>query len=753
MQPLFAESGYVAQRLRVRVRGSVQGVGFRPFVYGLARRYQLAGFVTNDAEGVLIEVEGEAVSRFLAALDAEAPPLARIDAIEADPARAVGERTFTIARSRGGAIKTRVAADSATCEHCLDELFDPLSRFHLYPFVNCTHCGPRYTITRKLPYDRVNTAMAGFAMCEACAHDYADPDNRRFHAEPIACPRCGPRLSHSLDDIVARIRGGEIVALKSLGGFHLVCDARNETVVAALRRRKQRDAKPFAVMVASLASLDVVAEASDAERALLTSRERPIVLLRSRSMLAPSVAPGLAHVGVMLPYTPLHHLLFHVAAGSPAGRDWQNVPVDLVLVATSANLGGEPLVIDDGDAQRRLSGIADLIVTHDRPIVVRADDSVMSVVDGAPAPVRGARGYVPRPITLAREVPPLLAVGGLLKNTVTVTRGREAFVSQHIGDLDNAEAIRFFEETVAHLLSILDVDPVAVAHDLHPDFASTRFAEASAWPTLAVQHHHAHAAAIAAEHGVDVPVLGLVLDGFGYGRNGESWGGELLLVDGPQFSRLGHLTPLALPGGDMAAREPWRMAAVVLHALGRGGEIASRYSHHPEAPRLAGMLAQQSFAATTSGGRLFDAISGLLGVCDIQHYEGQAAMQLEALVVSPRVQADGWSVIDGVLDLRPLLENLAAPGIDRVAGAELFHGTLAAALADWVAQAARATGISTVALGGGCFLNRILTNALTPMLRARGLVPLLARALPPNDGGLSLGQAWIAAQALVPIRM
>jgi len=753
MQPHFAESGTVTQRLRVRVRGSVQGVGFRPFVYGLARRYQLGGFVTNDAEGVLIEVEGEALSRFLAALDTEAPPLARIDAIEAISARAVGERAFTIASSRGGAIKTRMAVDSATCEHCLDELFDPLSRFHLYPFVNCTHCGPRYTITRKLPYDRVNTAMAGFAMCEACAHDYADPDNRRFHAEPIACPRCGPQLSHSLDDIVARIRGGEIVALKSLGGFHLVCDARNEAVVATLRRRKQRDAKPFAVMVASLASIDAVAEASDVERALLTSRERPIVLLRRRSVLAPSVAPGLAHVGVMLPYTPLHHLLFHVAAGSPAGRHWQNVPVDLVLVATSANPGGEPLVIEDEDAQRRLNGIADLIVTHDRPIVVRADDSVMSVVDGAPALVRRARGYVPRPITLAREVPPLLAVGGLLKNTVTVTRGREAFVSQHIGDLDNAEAVRFFEETIAHLFSILDVDPVAVVHDLHPDFASTRFAEASAWPTLAVQHHHAHAAAIAAEHGVDEPVLGLVLDGFGYGRNGESWGGELLLVDGPQFSRLGHLTPLALPGGDMAAREPWRMGAAVLHALGRGGEIASRYSHHPEAPRLAGMLAQQSFTVTTSGGRLFDAISGLLGICDIQHYEGQAAMQLEALVASPRVQADGWSVIDGVLDLRPLLENLAAPGIERVAGAELFHGTLAAALADWVAQAARATRISTVVLGGGCFLNRILTNALTPMLRARGFVPLLARALPPNDGGLSLGQAWIAAQALAPIRM
>lgn len=744
----FTDAALVAPRMRVRVRGSVQGVGFRPFVYGLARRYELGGFVVNDAEGVLIEVEGERLPRFLAALDAEAPPLARIETIEAVAAPATGERVFTIARSRDGAVRTRIAADAATCDHCLDELFDPRSRFYLYPFVNCTHCGPRYTITRKLPYDRVNTSMAGFAMCGACARDYADPDNRRFHAEPIACPECGPRLSHSIEEIVARIRSGEIVAIKSLGGFHLVCDARNETAIATLRRRKLRDAKPFAVMVASPASLDAAAEADEAERALLASRERPIVLLRSRGTLAPSIAPGLAHVGVMLPYTPLHHLLFHAAAGAPEGRGWQDAPVDLVLVATSANPGGEPLVIDDEDARQRLRGIADLIVTHDRPVLVRADDSVMSVVDGAPAFVRRARGYVPRPIPLGREVPPLLAVGGLLKNTVTVTRGREAYVSQHIGDLDHAEAIRYFEETVEHLLSILDVDPVAVAHDLHPDFASTRFAEGFGRPTIAVQHHHAHVAAIAAEHRIDEPLLGLVLDGFGRGPGGESWGGELLLVEGAQFSRLGHLQPLALPGGDVAAREPWRMAAAALHALGRTGEITSRYPGRVQTSRLAAMLAQDAFAMTTSAGRLFDAVASLLGVCDVQQYEGQAAMQLEALVVSRRVASDGWSVGNGVLDLRPLLERFATGGIDPVAGAELFHGTFAAALADWAGQTARATGVSTVALAGGCFLNRVLTHALVRLLRERELVPLLAHALPPNDGGLSLGQAWIAAQAL-----
>lgn len=748
MQPALADSGSGAQRLRVRVRGSVQGVGFRPFVYGLARRYALDGFVVNDAEGVLIEVEGAQLPQFLDALGRETPPLARVDAIETEAAHATGERGFAIAGSREGQVTTRVAADAATCESCLDELFDPASRFHLYPFVNCTHCGPRYTITRHLPYDRRRTSMAGFAMCVDCARDYADPDDRRFHAEPIACPHCGPKLSHSVEHVVAALRDGKIVALKSLGGFHLLCDARNEAAVAALRKRKGRDAKPFAVMVASPASLDLVADATAAERGLLTTVERPIVLVDSRQALAPSVAPNLSRIGVMLPYTPLHHLLFHAAAGSPPGRDWQRQPVDFVLVATSANPGGEPLVIDDEDAHRRLGGIADVIVTHDRPIAVRADDTVMMLADGAPTFVRRARGQAPRPIPLARAVPPVLAVGGLLKNTVTVTRGREAFVSQHVGDLDTAEGIRFFEHTISHLLSLLDVTPLAVAHDLHPDFPSTRFAQAFSQRTIPVQHHHAHVAAITAEHRIDAPVLGLVLDGFGRGSDGGIWGGELLLADGARFSRLGHLAPMVLPGGDVAAREPWRMAAAVLHGLGRGDEIAAHFASKQLAPRLAVMVAPGNMPTTTSAGRLFDAAAGLLGVCDVQHYEGQAAMQLEALVEHPRTLERGWSIDDGVLDLAPLMRMLAMPGFDRAWGAELFHGTLAAALADWAAQAARVAGTSTVALGGGCFLNRVLTNATAAALRARGLQPLIARALPPNDGGLSLGQAWIAALTL-----
>jgi hydrogenase maturation protein HypF len=733
-----------ASRARVRVRGAVQGVGFRPFVYRLAQRYRLGGFVANDAEGVLIEVEGGSLDEFLAALRSEAPPLARVDAIETEPVRAQGERGFDIADSRAGRIATRIGADAATCDACLDDLFDPASRFHLHPFVNCTHCGPRYTLTYRLPYDRANTGMAGFAMCDDCRRDFCDPRNRRFHAEPIACPRCGPQLSHPIGDIVARLREGDIVALKSLGGYHLLCDARNEVAVTELRRRKQRDAKPLAVMIASQASLDAISYASDAERALLTSVERPIVLMKHRGALAPSIAPGLDAIGVMLPYTPLHHLVFHAAAGSPPGRDWQREAVDLALVATSANLGGDPIVTDD--AERRLAGVADLIVHHDRPIVVRADDSVMAISGGTPSFIRRARGFVPRPIVLPREVAPVLAVGGYLKNTVAVTRGREAFVSQHIGDLTTAETIRFLEQTIAHLVALVGSAPVAVAHDLHSDFASTRLAESLGLPLIGVQHHHAHAAAIAAEHGIETPVLGLVLDGHGRGSDGGNWGGELLLVDGVESNRLGHLSPLALPGGDAAAREPWRMAAAALAAIGQAETIVQRFADQPRAAALAAMLTNHGCATTTSTGRLFDAAAGLLGICTVQHYEGQAAMQLEALVRRPRVFDGGWRITDGVLDLSPLLAELATRGFDPVTGAELFHGSFAAALAEWAAQAATQTGGDTVALGGGCFLNRVLTEDLAHRLRARGLKPLIARHLPPNDGGLSLGQAWIAGQ-------
>lgn len=725
-------------RLRLHIRGAVQGVGFRPYVYGLATRYRLGGFVANDPQGVIIEVEGDSTSDFVAALPREKPPLARIDQICVEEIGAISGREFSIRASKRGKVSTRIVADAATCGQCLDELLDPKSRFYLYPFINCTHCGPRYTIAERLPYDRSTTAMKTFAMCDACARDYADPASRRFHAEAIACPQCGPRLSHGIEDIAAAIAAGRIVAVKGLGGYQLLCNARDDNAVRRLRQRKQRDGKPFAVMVGSVDVVGEIAEADAAELALLDTTARPIVLLRSRGGLAPAISPGLSRIGVMLPVAPLHHLLFRALASLHQG------PLAPVIVATSANPGGEPLVIDNDEALRRLAGIADLIVTHDRDIVTRADDSVVAVVAGRPRFIRRARGYVPEPIRLSRSVPSVLAVGGALKSTITVIRGNQAFVSQHIGDLDSAEGIRFFEETVRHLTATLDVDPVAVCHDLHPDMASTRFAESCGRDVIAVQHHHAHAASVIAEYGLEEPSLGLVLDGFGYGADGGNWGGELLLCEGAGFRRIGHLAALKMPGGDRAAREPWRMAAAMLERLQRGSDIPRRFSAQPHAAGLLALLERKDVPTTTSAGRLFDAAAGLLGVNAVQSYEGEAAMKLEALVRRPAVLADGWSIAAGELSFARLFERLSGV-IDRTEGAELFHGTFAAGCVDWIVRVARSTGITDVTLSGGCFLNAVIAEAIQRGCAAAGLRTFLPCQVPPNDGGLSLGQAWIAA--------
>ena len=731
-------------RLRLRVRGAVQGVGFRPFAYGVARRLSLGGFVRNDSEGVLIEVEGRNATQFVAALRADAPPLARIDAVDVQDVSPLGTEQFEIEASAGGAVLTRIPPDAATCEECLDDLFEPRGRFFRYPFVNCTHCGPRFTLTRSLPYDRAQTSMAKFAMCAACAAEYADPTNRRFHAEPIACPNCGPRLSHSIADIVAALCAGKIVALKGVGGYHLMCDARNAASVAELRRRKARDAKPFALMVANAASAALYVRPSATELALAQTPAHPIVLMRSRHNLPQAIAPGLARIGIMLAYAPLHHLLFAETAPH-SSRESANA---FALVATSANPGGEPLITDDVEAHARLRGIADLIVSHDREIVVRADDSVVQILDGAPAFIRRARGYTPEPIDLGADGPCVLACGGHLKATVTVTRGREAFVAQHAGDLSDAETLRFYRETIAHMSRLLDVAPEAVACDRHPDYLSTRYAEKSRLPLVPVQHHVAHVAAVAAEHGIAGTILGVALDGHGHGADGGAWGGELLRVDGAQWSRVGHLAPLALIGGDRAAREPWRMALAACVATGRLDAAADRFRVRPHAATLLGMARDQhAWSPTTSLGRLFDAAAGLLLLDARQDYEGQAAMQLEALVETPRTLENGWRIEDGVLDFSPLLAFLIDEAPDARAGAEWFHGTLAAGLAAWIVADPAAIDGARIALGGGCMMNRILAEDLSGRLRAKGFDVLHARAVPANDGGLSLGQAAVARAA------
>lgn len=748
----IGHSAVATRRLRLRIRGLVQGVGFRPHVWRLAMRNDLTGFALNDQDGVLIEVQGK-VDAFEEDLVAQAPELARIDDVESELCPLVaGESDFVIRDSeQNGPARTAITPDVAVCEACLAELFDPSNRRYLYPFITCTQCGPRFTVTRRLPYDRPTTALAEFPLCDACAAEYVNPSDRRFHAETTCCPACGPQIDTPLDEIGARIRAGQILALKGLGGFHLVCDAHRADTVERLRLRKRRDSKPFAVMVGNLATARRLAALDDISARLLVGRERPIVIVppRGEARLAQGISNELPTVGLFLPYTPLHWLVVWELLGRPTGLDWLSTANDLALVATSANVAGEPIVIDGTDARSRLAGIADAIVDHDRAIVTRADDSVVRVVAGAPAFLRRARGFTPTPIRLAREVPSVVALGAQLKVTVTVTRGREAFVSQHVGDLDTPAAVGFLEETLHHMLSILEVEPAAIACDLHPDFPTSRLANRLGPPVIAVQHHHAHVAALAAEHQIEGPLLGLSLDGFGLGSDGGAWGGELLCIDGEHFERLGHLAPLAAPGGDRAAREPWRMAASALHALGRGKDIERRFADEPLARSVRSMLANGiACEPTTSAGRLFDAAAGLLGVSRRQAFEGEAAMRLEGLATETAVLVDGWRIDDGVLDFLPLLGRLA-DGLEPAAGAALFHGTLVAALVEWAVAAASSRGLRAVALSGGCFLNKVLTEGLVEGLGARGIEPLVARVVPPNDGGLSLGQASIAASMLM----
>jgi hydrogenase maturation protein HypF len=773
---MLAPAEVTVERRAIRVRGAVQGVGFRPFVYRLAHELGLAGWVFNDAEGVSIEVQGPApvLARFEQRLKTDAPPLARVERVKATACVCVDEeRDFRILASRAGRVTTSIPPDAATCDDCLSELFDPADRRHRYGFINCTQCGPRYTLTRALPYDRAQTSMAPFAQCPRCLREYTDPLDRRFHAEPNACPVCGPALAlvdahgqpidgDPIAATLALLRGGRIVAIKGLGGFHLASDARNAASVALLRERKQREEKPFAVMAANLASALRWVQAGAAEQALLQSAERPIVLLPMQAGCAgqlAGVAPGLNVLGMMLPCTPIQALLFHEAAGRPAGTAWLHEPQPLLLVMTSANPHGEPLVIGNDEALARLQGIADALLLHDRDIVARCDDSVLRLsATGGPQFIRRARGYTPRPIRLPRAGPSVLAAGAWLKNTVCITRGDEAFLSPHVGDLDNAATCGALVEMVDHLCAVLDVKPQAVAHDLHPDFFSTRFAleyaDTRGLPAHAVQHHHAHVAAIAAEHGVNGPLLGLALDGIGLGADGAAWGGELLLVDGATSARIGHLAPIAMPGGDAAAREPWRMAAAALQRIGRGAQIATRFGR-PSAAAVAQMLAHDlRCPPTTSMGRWFDAAAGLLGVRETSAYEGQAPMLLEALAaagapsIAPSPSDAGLSEwvrlgADAVLDPTPLIAHLADEA-DAPRGAALFHDAMIDGLARWVAQATESTGVRTVALGGGCFLNALLTRGLAARLTARGVRVLEARQAPPNDGGIALGQAWVA---------
>ncbi|MDB5355407.1 MAG: hypF [Phycisphaerales bacterium] len=762
------------ERRAIAVRGTVQGVGFRPFVHGLASRLGLRGFVNNSSGGVRIEVEGEAgrLDQFLSDLTAMPPPLARIEDVAWERRPPRGEVDFRIAPSSAEAAgPVVISADVGTCEDCLRELFDPRDRRFRYPFLNCTNCGPRLTIVCGAPYDRERTTMAGFGMCAACRAEYEDQADRRFHAQPIACPVCGPRLraadaqgravatGDAIGWFVDAIRGGKIGAMKGLGGYHLVCDARNDAAVAELRRRKNRYEKPFAVMVGGMGAAEALCEVAPEEAAQLSSSRRPIVLLAKRLPcgVAEAVAPGNPLLGMMLPYTPLHHLLM---------REMGDVP----LVMTSGNRSDEPIAYEEPDAFERLAGIADVFLTHDRPIHVRCDDSVTRVIGGCESPLRRSRGYAPQPVRLpARCGEAVLAVGGQLKSTFALGREEHAILSHHLGDLDNFAAYRAFERDVALYERLFEIHPRRIVHDLHPDYASTRYsirrAAAEGLALLAVQHHHAHMASCMAEHGLDGPVIGVTFDGTGYGADGAAWGGEFLVGGYHEFRRAAHLRYVRMPGGEQAVREPWRMA--LAHAADAGADcpsLAERVDH--ASARVVRQMLERGLNApfTSSAGRLFDAVASLIGVRDRVTYEGQAAIQLEWLAA--RVRADGAYpfAIGGSecgtaggdcaareVDTRPIIRAVAdevARGTDPALIARRFHSTIAELITHVCTKIHEETGIDKIALSGGVFMNALLVCDAEDKLRAEGFLVFRQRLVPPNDGGLSLGQLAIASRMI-----
>jgi hydrogenase maturation protein HypF len=712
--------------------------------------------VLNDESGVLLEAEGddESVERFVVRLREEAPPMADIQRVLREEVAVCGEEGFRIlASGRVGEPDALVAPDAATCPECLAELFDPTDRRYRYPFVNCTNCGPRFTIVRGVPYDRALTTMAGFAMCARCGDEYEDPADRRFHAQPNACPECGPtvRLGDAVGEDALRaaagaLRDGQIVAVKGVGGYHLACRADDERAVATLRARKHREEKPFALMAPDLGAARELIELGPAEEALLLGRERPIVLgpRRSGARVAPAVAPGSSDLGVMLPYSPLHHLLLCDAGA--------------VLVMTSGNVSDEPIVHRDDDARDRLGSIADHFLTHDRPIHTRTDDSVVRARRrGAPVLLRRSRGYVPANLDLPLPAPPLVACGAELKSTFCVARQRRAWVGHHIGDLQNLETLTSFRDGVAHFEELFAVAPEVVAHDLHPDYLSTGYAlEREDVRLIAVQHHHAHLAACLAEHGEIGPAVGAIFDGTGLGADGTIWGGELLVGDVATFQRAGHLRAVRLPGGDQAVREPWRMACAWLgEALGDEPPLPARLAGAVEPSRWEAIarMARSGFAApvTTSMGRLFDAVAALAGVRARVTYEGQAAAELEGAASAGSLGAYQLPVLDAspiVLDARPTVLAVAADAAADVAAATIaarFHAAVADATAEACALLAERHGLATVVLSGGVFQNRLLLDAAAAALERMGLRVLVPERLPPNDGAISYGQAAVAA--------
>jgi hydrogenase maturation protein HypF len=761
-------------RRGIVVCGVVQGVGFRPFVYRLAQEEGLAGSIGNDTEGVTIEVEGGAdrLDAFVTRLRDETPPLARIDSVAVRELEPTGKKGFRIVASEVlGRVSTGIPADAATCVDCLRELLDPSDRRYRYPFLNCTNCGPRFTITRRIPYDRPQTSMARFTMCCACKAEYDDPGNRRFHAQPNACWECGPRVSLlradgepiEIEDPVAacvdRLAAGEILAIKGIGGFHLSVDAKNEAAVLRLRERKHRYGKPLAVMVRDVDAARELCVLTGADEALLTTYARPIVLVRKghASGIAESVAPGIPWLGVFLPYAPLQHLLF--ASGKLRA-----------LVMTSANLSEEPIAIDNDEALARLGNIADAFLMHDREILQRCDDSVAAVVDGAPQLMRRARGFVPLGVALPIDAPPLLAVGGHLKNVFALAHGRFVYQSQHLGDLENLTGLEFFRESLEHLMRTFEIEPRTVVHDLHPGYLSTAWAREWAGEggldLIGVQHHHAHVAGCMAEYGLTGEVIGLALDGTGYGTDGKIWGGEVLIARLDGFERFAHLEYVPMPGGDAAVKEPWRMALGALRTAGfdvSSNEILKLLGARENEVRLLDRMIERGVNSplTSSCGRLFDAAAALILGRRRVDYEAQAAIELEGICVDEADDEPGYPIelVDGDWGAREpvkivatrlwreLLKDLAN-GVNNARIAARFHAGMADGFVQASIRARMATGMRQVVMSGGCMHNRRLARLLRTELEAEGFDVFQQWQVSPGDGGLSFGQAAVAAAIL-----
>jgi len=764
--------------LRLTIKGIVQGVGFRPAVYNLVNKLGLNGYVTNSSTGVIIEVEGQNAAWFADTLKDNLPPLAKIDSIETKELPLAGFKEFSIMQSVDEGGFTHISPDMSICDDCLEELFDKHDRRYRYPFINCTNCGPRYSITKKVPYDRPNTTMSGFRMCPQCDAEYNNPSNRRFHAQPNACPVCGPKVEFKLrnlkydidnsDPISASInvmKLGGIMAVKGIGGFHLCCDAENEEAVVLLRDRKRRRNKPFALMSPDINVIQRYCDVSAAEAALLNDMRRPIVLLKKKAglKLPAALAPNNRYLGFMLPYAPLHYLLFNDPAGA---RNFN------ALVATSANLSEEPIVIGNDEAIERLDGLADAFLLHDRDIFMRVDDSVARVCNGKTLFIRRSRGYVPQAIMLNEEGPDVMGCGAEVKNTFALTRCDAAIVSQHIGDMENIETADFFEETLENLKQVYRAEPLAVAYDLHPGYLSTRWAtkyiSEKRLQGFAVQHHHGHIAAVMAEKGIKDKVIGVALDGTGYGTDGHLWGGEFLVCDASGFERAAHFRYVPLPGGEMAIKEPWRVAISYLKQAFGNEDIYSvmsdigfdeRFSRS-KIESVLKIADNPSFSPLSSGaGRLFDAVSSLAGICHFNTYEGEAAVALESVLPDEdegpgpdpypyEIKAAMPAVIDFSGIMREIAREVAAGTRPSMISLR-FHRTITTLITDVVLRISATSGLSNVIVSGGCFQNARLLQDVLIDLTAHGLSVATSEALPCNDACLSLGQAFIALQHLV----